>query len=74
MRGHPAYALEDLVAELSAAFIGTNIGLLADHLEDHAADIGEWLKALSNNPSAFLTAASKAQAVADWVLREMKMG
>ena len=72
--GDPAYALEELVAELSAAFIGASIGLPADHLEDHAAYIGNWLKALSDNPSAFLTAASKAQAAADWVLREMRLG
>lgn len=72
--GDPAYALEELVAELSAAFIGATIGLPADHLEDHAAYIDGWLKALSDNPSAFLTAASKAQAAADWVLREMGIG
>ncbi len=69
--GDPAYALEELVAELASAFIGAHIGLPADHLEDHAAYIGGWLKALSDNPSAFLTAASKALAAADWVLREM---
>jgi antirestriction protein ArdC len=72
--GDPAYALEELVAELSAAFIGATIGLPADHLEDHAAYIDGWLKALADNPSAFLTAASKAQAAADWVLREMGVG
>jgi antirestriction protein ArdC len=69
--GDPAYALEELVAELSAAFIGAQIGLPADHLEDHAAYIGSWLKALSDNPSAFLTAAGKAQAAADYVLGSM---
>ena len=69
----PAYALEELVAELASAFIGAHIGLPADHLEDHASYIGGWLKALGDNPSAFLTAASKAQAAADWVLREMEV-
>jgi antirestriction protein ArdC len=69
--GDAAYALEELVAELASAFIGAHIGLPADHLEDHASYIGGWLKALGDNPSAFLTAASKAQAAADWVLREM---
>ncbi|HCP63423.1 MAG TPA: antirestriction protein [Hyphomonadaceae bacterium] len=69
--GDAGYALEELVAELASAFIGATIGLPADHLEDHAAYIDGWLKALSDNPSAFLTAASKAQAAADWVLREM---
>jgi antirestriction protein ArdC len=72
--GDPGYALEELVAELASAFIGATIGLPADHLEDHASYIGGWLKALGDNPSAFLTAASKAQAAADWVLREMGVG
>ena len=67
----PAYALEELVAELASAFIGAHIGLPADHLEDHASYIGGWLKALGENPSAFLTAAGKAQAAADWVLGKM---
>jgi antirestriction protein ArdC len=69
--GDPGYALEELVAELASAFIGATIGLPADRLEDHASYIGGWLKAVGDNPSAFLTAASKAQAAADWVLREM---
>jgi antirestriction protein ArdC len=72
--GDAGYALEELVAELASAFIGATIGLPADHLEDHASYIGGWLKALGDNPSAFLTAASKAQAAADWVLREMGVG
>jgi len=69
--GDAGYALEELVAELASAFIGAHIGLPADHLEDHAAYIDGWLKALSDNPSSFLTAASKAQAAADWVLEAM---
>ena len=69
--GDAGYALEELVAELASAFIGAHIGLPADHLEDHAAYIDGWLNALGDNPSSFLTAASKAQAAADWVLGEM---
>jgi antirestriction protein ArdC len=69
--GDAGYALEELVAELASAFIGATIGLPAEHLDDHAAYIDGWLKAPSDNPTAFLTAASKAQAAADWVLREM---
>ena len=69
--GDAGYALEELVAELASAFIGAHIGLPADHLEDHAAYIDGWLKALGDNPSSFLAAASKAQAAADWVLKGM---
>ena len=68
---YPVYAIEELVAELSVAFIGANIGLPADHLEDCTTYIGNCLKALSVDPSAFLTAASRAQATADFVLRSI---
>jgi antirestriction protein ArdC len=65
--GDVGYALE----ELAGAFISATIGLPADHLEDHANYSGGWLKALGDNPNAFLTTASRAQAAADWVLQEM---
>jgi antirestriction protein ArdC len=72
--GDAGYALEELVAELASAFIGAHIGLPADHVEDHASYVGGWLKALGDNRSVFLTAASKAQAAVDWVLGEMGVG
>ncbi len=69
--GDAGYALEELTAELCAAFVGAVIGLPADHIEDHAAYIGDWLKVLKDNPSAFLSAAAKAQTAADYLLRLM---
>lgn len=69
--GDAGYALEELTAELCAAFVGAVIGLPSEHIEDHAAYIGDWLKALKDNPSAFLTAAAKAQLAADYLLRLM---
>jgi antirestriction protein ArdC len=66
--GDAGYALEELVAELASAFVGAQIGLPADHIEDHAAYIGSWLAALDDSPSAFLTAAAKAQTAADYLL------
>jgi antirestriction protein ArdC len=69
--GDAGYALEELTAELCAAFVGAVIGLPGEHIEDHAAYIGDWLKALKDNPSAFLTAAAKAQLAADYLLRLM---
>jgi|GEM_PF-5643368 len=53
---------------MGAAFIGAQIGLPADHIEDHASYISSWLEVLASNPSAFLTAAAKAQTAADLVL------
>ncbi|MFZ2030986.1 MAG: zincin-like metallopeptidase domain-containing protein [Vitreimonas sp.] len=69
--GDAGYALEELVAELCAAFVGAVIGLPADHIEDHAAYVGEWIGVLKDNPNAFLTAAAKAQVAADYLLRLM---
>lgn len=65
------YAMEELVAELCAAFVGAVIGLAPDHLEDHAAYIESWLQVVKQHPSAFLTAAGKAQLAADYLLRLM---
>lgn len=69
--GDAGYALEELTAELCAAFVGAVIGLPSEHIEDHAAYIGDWLKALKDNPSAFLTAAAQAQRAADYLLHLM---
>jgi antirestriction protein ArdC len=69
--GDHGYALEEVTAEMGAAFIGAQIGLPADHIEDHASYIASWLEVLTSNPNAFLTAAAKAQAAADWVLEKM---
>jgi antirestriction protein ArdC len=66
--GDHGYALEEVTAEIGAAFIGAQIGLPADHIEDYAAYIANWLEVLTANPSAFLTAAAKAQTAADYVL------
>jgi len=69
--GDHGYALEELVAELCAAFVGAELGLPPDHIEDHAAYIASWLEVLKQNPGAFLTAAGKAQLAADYLLRLM---
>ncbi|MBL8552241.1 MAG: DUF1738 domain-containing protein [Hyphomonadaceae bacterium] len=69
--GDNGYALEELVAELSAAFVGAVIGLPAEHVEDHAGYIQSWLTVLKDDPAAFLTAAAKAQTAADYLLELM---
>ena len=66
--GDHGYALEEVTAEMGAAFVGAQIGLPANHIEDHAAYIASWLEVLTSNPAAFLTAAAKAQTAADYVL------
>ena len=57
--------MEELVAELGAAFLYADLDLMPGHCDDHAAYIGSWLKALKNDKRAIFTAASHAQRAAD---------
>jgi antirestriction protein ArdC len=66
--GTEAYAFEELVAELTAAFVCGAQGFGSPERRDHAAYIQSWLKVLKADPRAFITAASKAQAAADFIL------
>lgn len=66
--GSEGYAKEELVAELGSAFIGAHFGFRPDHIEDHAAYIASWRKAISDNGRFFFQAAAAAQAAADYLL------
>lgn len=64
-----AYAMEELVAELGAAFLCAQLGLPTDPRQDHAPYIASWLKVLKSDKKAIFTAAGKAQAALDWMLK-----
>ena len=59
--------MEELVAELGAAFLSADLGLTPEPREDHAAYIGHWLTVLKNDRRAIFTAASHAQRAADFL-------
>jgi antirestriction protein ArdC len=65
------YAREELVAELGAAFISGAIGIKLHDREDHAAYLANWLQTLRSDKRAIFTAATQAQAAADWLLARM---
>jgi antirestriction protein ArdC len=65
--GSESYAVEELVAELGAAFTAGRLGLPSDPRKDHAPYIASWLRVLKNDPRAIFTAASNAQAAADYL-------
>ena len=65
--GHAAYAMEELVAELGAAFLCAELGLTLEPRVDHSKYIASWLKALKSDPRALFAGASKAQAAVDWM-------
>lgn len=65
--GDEGYAMEELVAELGAAFLCSAQALTPDVREDHAAYIESWLKVLRNDKRAIFAAASHAQKAADYL-------
>lgn len=65
--GSAGYAVEELVAELGAAFLCATLGMSSEPRPDHASYIQSWLGALRNDKRAIFTAASKAQAAVDWM-------
>ncbi|MEI9996387.1 MAG: zincin-like metallopeptidase domain-containing protein [Rhizomicrobium sp.] len=59
--GSEAYAMEELVAEIGAAFACSALGVVSEPRLDHAAYVSTWLTVLKRDPKAIFTAASKAQ-------------
>ncbi len=66
--GTQAYAMEELVAEVGAAFVAGHLRLGCEPRTDHAPYIASWLRVLGSDPRAIVTAASKAQAAADYLI------
>src|SRR5215471_18512840 len=66
--GDSAYAAEELIAELGAAFTCAHLGLSTEPREDHAQYINSWLKVLKADSRAIFTAASKAPQATDWLI------
>ena len=65
--GDDAYAIEELVAELGAAFLCGDLGIANDPRPDHAAYLANWLKVLRRDRRAVFTAARSASAAADYI-------
>jgi antirestriction protein ArdC len=72
--GNEAYAKEELVAELGAALLGQRLGFTADHLEDHAAYLGSWLKVLRGDRRFLFRAGAHAQRAVDWMVEAAAQG
>ena len=65
--GDAGYAMEELCAEIGAAFLCADLGITPETRDDHAAYIASWLKVLKNDKRAIFTAASHAQKAADYL-------
>ena len=53
--GDEGYAMEELVAELGAAFLSADLDLTQEPREDHAAYIASWLNALNPDHAAYIS-------------------
>ncbi len=63
--GDEGYAMEELVAEIGAAFLAADLNITPEVREDHAAYIQSWLKVLKDDKKAIFTASAHAQRAAE---------
>jgi antirestriction protein ArdC len=66
--GSAAYAAEELIAELSSAIMGAELGLPVTLLDSHASYVDHWLTLLRGDDRAILTAAARAEEAASLLL------
>jgi antirestriction protein ArdC len=66
--GDNAYSVEELIAELTAAFTLAHLGLSSEPRPDHSQYISSWLHVLKADSRAIFTVASKAQRATDWMI------
>jgi antirestriction protein ArdC len=65
--GDHAYAVEELIAEMSAAFMCAELGITDAPRPDHAAYLANWLGAIKETPRFLITAASMASKACDYL-------
>ena len=69
--GSAPYAREELVAEMANAFLSAEAGIDPATLENSAAYIASWKKALADDPQCLVKAASAGQKAADFILNRL---
>jgi antirestriction protein ArdC len=65
--GDSAYAAEELIAELGAAFLCADLGISAEPRADHASYIATWIQVLKNDPRAIFRASALAEKSAGYL-------
>lgn len=68
--GDDAYAIEEMVAEIGAAFLCGDIGVTAEPRADHAAYVDHWLRIMKGDRKAIFAAASAASKAAEYLQEE----
>ena len=72
-KGSPGYAFEELIADMSAAFVCSVLGIRPD-LEHHASYLASWMRLIADDKQAFFRAYRLAQAAADLLLENAGLG
>ena len=67
--GDHAYAAEELVAEIGAAFLCAELQITQDTRADHAQYLAQWLQLMKGDPRAIFAAAAKASEAASYLKR-----
>lgn len=70
--GDDAYAAEELVAEIGAAFLCAELRITPDVRPDHAQYLANWLKLLKSDSKAIFTAAARASEAATYLAKLQK--
>ncbi len=65
--GDEGYALEELTAEMGAAFLCADLQITPEVRDDHASYIDSWLKILKDDKRAVFSAASHASQAVDYL-------
>jgi len=70
--GSETYSKEELIAEMTASFLCAEAGIETKTIENSAAYLASWLKAIKNGDKNFvISAASRAQRAADYILNRI---
>lgn len=69
--GTMAYAREELNAELSSAFIQSDLGISLDGelMEDHARYLASWIQILKEDPNALFQAVGQADRISEYLVK-----
>ena len=65
--GSEAYAYEELIAELSSAFLCAETGIEGESIQNNASYVASWLKALKDDKRLIFKASKSAQEATDFI-------
>jgi antirestriction protein ArdC len=72
--GSNSYSKEELVAELGAAFLCAEAGILSRTVDNSVAYIQGWIERLKSDSRLIIEASSKAQHATEFILSKLQTG